>query len=284
MSIVNTKTMLLHAQKNQYAVPAFNIHNLETIQVVVQTAAEMGSPVILAGTPGTFEYAGRDYVQAIVDAATKRYNIPIALHLDHHEKLTDIWESIDLGTRSVMIDASFEPYEENIVTTKKVVAYAHRNGVTVEAELGRLGGREDDMVVDSVDARYTDPTQAADFVQKTGIDSLAIAIGTAHGMYKSEPKIDFERLKAIRLVVDIPLVLHGASGISWEDVRKTISLGICKVNIATELKMPFAATLRQTLAADAAVDDPRKYMEPSKAAMAKVVREKIEMCMSNGRY
>lgn len=284
MPLVNTKLMLLHAQKRGYAVPAFNIHNLETIQVVVEVASRMGSPVILAGTPGTFDYAGRDYVQKIVEVAAARYTIPITLHLDHHEKLEDIWNSIDLGTKSVMIDASHETYEENIRITKEVVAYAHLYGATVEAELGRLGGQEDDFIVSSEDAQYTDPQQAADFVEKTGIDSLAVAIGTAHGIYKNTPKIDFKRLEEIRAVVDIPLVLHGASGISVADVQKTIKLGVCKVNIATELKIPFASNLRKTLIADKEVNDPRKYMVQSKLAMAEVVEAKITMCMSENRY
>ncbi|MGL5043012.1 MAG: tagatose-bisphosphate aldolase subunit GatY [Culicoidibacterales bacterium] len=284
MPVVNTKAMLLHAQKHQYAVPAFNIHNLETIQVVLEVAAKLGSPVILAGTPGTFAYAGRDYLQAIVEAATKRYQIPIALHLDHHEKLADIWESIKLGTHSVMIDASHQSYEKNIEITKKVVEYAHQLGATVEAELGTLGGQEDDLIVDQKDAHYTNPQQAADFVLQTGIDSLAVAIGTAHGVYKSTPKLDFQRLAEIRKVVDIPLVLHGASGISVADVQRTIALGVCKVNIATELKIPFATTLRKTLANDLMADDPRKYMEPAKAEMARVVEAKIRMCLSAGRY
>lgn len=281
---VNTKEMLLKAQKDGYAVPAFNIHNLETLQVVVETAAELRSPVIIAGTPSTFAYGGRDYIQALVNVAATRYDIPIALHLDHHEVLDDIKESVVLGTKSVMIDASHHPYEENVAIVKEVVEYAHANGATVEAELGRLGGQEDDLVVDAADAYYTDPAVAKDFVEKTNIDSLAIAIGTAHGMYKSEPKLDIDRLAEIRKVVDIPLVLHGASGIPSDTVRTCIELGICKVNIATELKNPFSDALRQYLVAHEDANDPRKYMEPAKAAMKKVVAEKIMMCMSDNRY
>ena len=282
--LVNTKEMLQKAQVEGYAVPAFNIHNLETLQVVVETAYEMRSPVIIAGTPGTFSYGGRDYVQAMAEVAAKRYDIPIALHLDHHEAFADIKTSIDLGTKSVMIDASHHDYEENIQIVKEVVAYAHHHGVTVEAELGRLGGQEDDLVVDEKDAFYTDPEVAVDYVEKTGIDSLAVAIGTAHGMYKSEPKIDIERLKEIRKRVDIPLVLHGASGVPHDVVRECIKNGICKVNIATELKIPFSSALRNYLVEQPEADDPRKYMEPAKAAMKAVVSEKIKMCMSENRY
>jgi len=282
--LVNTKDLLLKAQKEGYAVPAFNIHNLETIQAVVETASELRSPVILAATPGTFKYAGRDYIQAIAETAAKKYSIPIALHLDHHENIEDIKESIELDTKSVMIDGSHLPFEENIQVVKQVVELAHSKGATVEAELGRLGGQEDDLVVDDDDSYYTDPQAAKEFVERTGVDSLAVAIGTAHGLYKSAPKLDFKRLREIREVVSVPLVLHGASGIPFEDVRKCIELGCCKVNIATELKIPFSNALRQYLIDHPDANDPRKYMEPAKQAMKQVVKEKIEMCMSANRY
>ncbi len=280
----NSKEILLKAQKEGYAVPAFNCHNLETIQVIVETANEMRSPVIIAGTPGTFDYAGRDYIQAIVETASQKYNIPIVLHLDHHTDIKSIKKSLELGTKSVMIDASHYNYEENIQIVKKVVEMAHKFGATVEAELGMLGGQEDDLIVDEKDSKYTNPTQAADFVKKTGIDSLAVAIGTAHGLYKEEPKLDFERLKEIREIVKIPLVLHGASGVPEEAVRKAISLGITKVNIATELKIPFSNALRTYLINHPEANDPRKYMEDAKRAMSDVVKEKILMCMSQNRY
>ncbi|RGM97203.1 tagatose bisphosphate family class II aldolase [Fusobacterium mortiferum] len=282
--MINSKELLLHAQKNGYAVPAFNCHNLETIQVIVETANELRSPVIIAGTPGTFDYAGRDYIQSIVETAAKKYNIPIVLHLDHHTKIEDIEASLKLGTKSVMIDASHHSYDENIAIVKKVVELAHKFDATVEAELGILGGQEDDLVVNEKDSKYTNPQQAVDFVKKTGIDSLAVAIGTAHGLYKEDPKLDFERLKEIRSLVTIPLVLHGASGVPEEAVKKTISLGITKVNIATELKIPFSHKLREYLVAHPEENDPRKYMKDAKKAMAEVVKEKILMCMSQNRY
>lgn len=283
-TLVNTKEMLLKAQKEGYAVPAFNVHNLETIQVIVEAAAELRSPVILAGTPGTFSYGGRDYIQAIAETAARRHDIPIALHLDHHEALEDIRESVELGTKSVMIDASHHAFEENIRIVKEVVELARASGATVEAELGRLGGQEDDLIVDEADSFYTDPAAAKEFVERTGIDSLAVAIGTAHGLYKSEPKLDFDRLAEIREVVDVPLVLHGASGISVKDVRRAIELGCCKVNIATELKIPFSSALRNYLLEHPDANDPRKYMAPGKEAMSRVVKEKIKMCMSENRY
>lgn len=279
----NSKEILLKAQKEGFAVPAFNIHNLETIKVVVETANELKSPVILAGTPGTFDYAGRDYIQAIAEVAAKKYGIPIVLHLDHHTNIDDIKESLELGTKSVMIDASHYNYEENIKIVSEVVNLSHKYNATVEAELGMLGGKEDDLVVDEKDSKYTNPKQASDFVKKTGIDSLAVAIGTAHGLYKKKPKLDFERLKEIREFVDIPLVLHGASGIPNEDVRRTISLGISKVNIATELKIPFSNELRKYLIEYPQENDPRKYMKDAKDAMAKIVKEKILLCMSQNK-
>lgn len=282
--MINSKELLLHAQKNGYAVPAFNCHNLETIQVIVETANELRSPVIIAGTPGTFDYAGRDYIQSIVETAAKKYNIPIILHLDHHTKIEDIEASLKLGTKSVMIDASHHSYDENIAIVKKVVEIAHKFDATVEAELGILGGQEDDLVVNEKDSKYTNPQQAVDFVKKTGIDSLAVAIGTAHGLYKEEPKLDFERLKEIRNLVTIPLVLHGASGVPEEAVKKAISLGITKVNIATELKIPFSSKLREYLVIHPEENDPRKYMKDAKKAMAEIVKEKILMCMSQNRY
>lgn len=283
--IVSTREMLLKAQREGYAVPAFNFHNLETIKVIVESAAELNSPVILAATPGTFNTGGRDYLEAIVEVASKKYkNIPIAIHLDHHETFESIKESIDLGTKSVMIDASHHPFEKNIELVKKVVDYAHRWDVTVEAELGRLGGQEDDLIVDEKDSFYTNPDSAVEYVERTNIDSLAVAIGTAHGLYKSEPKLDFDRLAEIRKKVSIPLVLHGASGISVEDVRKCIGLGITKVNVATELKIPFSNEVRKYLIEHPEANDPRKYMEKAKEEMKKVVISKIKMCLSDGRY
>ncbi len=183
-----------------------------------------------------------------------------------------------------MIDGSHFPFEENIKLVKEVVEYAHAHGATVEAELGRLGGQEDDLIVDEADSFYTDPSAAKEFVERTGIDSLAVAIGTAHGLYASEPRLDFNRLAEIQKVVDVPLVLHGASGISVEDVRKCIALGCCKVNIATELKIPFSSALRNYLDEHREANDPRKYMAPAKMAMSAAVAEKIKMCKSDHRY
>lgn len=245
MYLVSTRNMLNKAQHENYAVPAFNIHNLETIQVVMETAAEMASPVILAGTPSTFAYAGSDYLISICQQAAEQYRIPVALHLDHHENIPDICNKVISGVRSAMIDASHFPFEENIRLVKEVVNFCHYWDCTVEAELGRLGGQEDDLIVDAKDALFTDPDSAVQFIKATGIDSLAVAIGTAHGMYKHEPHLDFDRLHAIRQKTEIPLVLHGASGIPDTDVRHCIDLGICKVNVATELKIAFSNAIKQ---------------------------------------
>ena len=283
--ILSTKEMLLKAQREGYAVPAFNIHNLETLQVVVETAMEMRSPVIVAGTPSTIEsYAGPDYIKAMAEVAASKYDIPIAIHLDHFEDVDAIKKNIDLGFKSCMIDASKMEFEKNIETVKEVVDYAHRYDVVVEAELGKLGGREDDLVVDEKDTMYTNPEDAAEFVRRTNIDSLAVAIGTAHGLYKGEPKLDFERLVEIKEKVDIPLVLHGASDVPDDLVKKAISLGICKVNVATDLKIPFAKAVKEYLDEHNGESDPRKYMTPGKLAMKEIVKNKIEVCGSMNRY
>ena len=284
MSILSTRQMLLNAQRDGYAVPAFNIHNLETLQVVVDTAVEMRSPVIIAGTPSTIEYAGAEYINAMAEVAAHKYDIPIAIHLDHFEDVEAIKRNIDIGFKSCMIDASKLEYEKNIAKVKEVVDYAHKFDATVEAELGKLGGQEDDLIVDEKDAMYTNPNDVAEFVKRTGIDSLAVAIGTAHGLYKGEPKLDFERLKEIRSKVEVPLVLHGASDVSDELVMKAISLGICKVNVATDLKIPFSGALKEYFNEHPEANDPRKYMTPGKEAMKKIVEHKIQVCGSVNRY
>lgn len=279
----SSKEILLKASREGYAVPAFNIHNLETIQTVVEAAVEMRSPVILAATPGTMKYAGRSYIQSIVEVAARENNIPIVLHLDHHETYESIFESLKLGTKSVMIDGSHHTFEENIALSKRVVEIAHKYGATVEAELGKLVGQEDDLVVDAKDASYTDPDTVEEFVARTGIDSLAVAIGTGHGLYETKPNLDFERLAKIKSLVDVPIVLHGASGISKEDIQKCISLGCAKVNISTELKIPFSNALRDHLIANPSETDPRKYFTPAREKMKEAVIEKILICMSNGK-
>jgi tagatose 1,6-diphosphate aldolase GatY/KbaY len=281
--ITSRSTILLEAQSKGYAVPAFNIHNLETMKTVLETAQELRSPVLIAATPSTVSYMGEEFLISMMEAAKKRYDIPICFHLDHHEKINDIKALIDSGVHSVMIDASHHDFEENIRIVREVVDYASSFGVAVEAELGRLSGVEDDLEVDEKDQIYTNPSQAKEFVSRTGIDSLAVAIGTAHGLYKGEPKLDIERLSAIQREVDIPLVLHGASGLPDELVQKTIKNGICKVNIATELKIAFANGLRGYLNEHPNANDPRYYFKDAVREMKLVVADKIKMCGSMNR-
>lgn len=283
MYLVSNRAMLIKAQQEGYAVPAFNVHNLETVQVIAETAAEMRSPVIMAGTTGTYKYAGLGYLVAICEQAARKYDLPIALHLDHHEDLADIETKVKAGVRSVMIDASHFPFEQNIEKVAQAVRLCHRYDASVEAELGRLGGQEDDIIVDEKDSFFTDPDKAGEYIRRTGIDSLAVAIGSAHGMYQGEPKLDFERLALIRDKVDVPLVLHGASGIPEAMLRRSIELGICKVNVATELKIAFSDAVKAYFGAHPASNDPREYMEPGKKAMKEVVRDKIRMCGSADR-
>ena len=277
MPLVNTKKMLEDARENKYAVGAFNVHNLETLKAVAKAAYEMRSPLILQTTPGTIKHAGEDYIAAMAKVASEKYDIPIALHLDHGNSFDLVVKCIRAGYTSVMIDGSMLSYEENVELTKKVVEVAHAAGVTVEAELGSIVGVEDDMYVKEDKSAFTDPKMAADFVEKTGVDSLAIAIGTAHGMYKGEVKLDFERLKEIASLVDIPLVLHGASGVPDELVKKAIALGICKLNIATELKIPFANAIKEVFKNNPDESDPRKFLAPGEKAIEEVVKEKIKL-------
>lgn len=277
MFILSTKNILEDATKGGYAVPAFNIHNMETIHAIVEAANEMNSPLIIAATPGTVSYAGPQYLINMVKAAAKNSHVPIALHLDHHEDIDGIKEMIKLGAKSVMIDASALPYEENIAKVKEVVDFAKNYDVSVEAELGRLVGIEDDVVVEESDSQLTDPELANDFVERTGIDSLAVAIGTAHGLYAGEPKVDLERLEKIRKKVDVPLVLHGASDVPDATVRAAVERGIAKVNVSTDLKIAFATALKSYLVENPEADDPRHYTKDAQAAMKKLAKEKMEV-------
>lgn len=283
MSFAITKDLLNQARQDRYAIPAFNIHNMETIQAVCETAAELGSPVILAATPGTVKYMGEEFLLSMARAALKVYPIPISLHLDHFDDPIMLKRLIEMGYPSVMIDASHYPLADNISIVKDVVTLAGKYNVSVEAELGHLGGKEDDVDVDEKDALLTDPLEAREFVFQTGLDSLAVAIGTAHGLYKSEPELDYHRLQQINKEVDVPLVLHGASGVPEEDVIKTIALGVAKVNIATELKLAFSGGLKEYFANNPNATDPRDYMAPGKKRMKLVAADKIRMCGSMGK-
>lgn len=283
MEIISTKNLLIDAQNNRYAVPAFNIHNLETMQAVIEGAWEMKSPVIIATTPGTVNYAGLEYLVAMVKAAVDMYDIPIALHLDHCTDVDFLKSCIVSGYKSVMIDASLKSYEENIELTKEVVEFARNYNASVESELGRIGGQEDEIVIDEKDTALTNPEIALDFVNKTKVDSLAVAIGTAHGVYKFDPELDFTRLEEIRKKVDIPLVLHGASGVPDKDIEKAVAYGINKVNIATELKIPFTEAIKTYFLENPKENDPRHYLTPGKIAIKEVVMKKIEICGSKNK-
>jgi len=282
MALVNPLKMINKAREKKVAIAAFNIHNMETIQAVVEAAAEERAPVIIQTTPGTLKHAGIPYVAACVKVASELYDIPIALHLDHCPSYSTIVKCIQSGYTSVMIDGSHLSYEENVALVSKVVETAHYAGVAVEGELGRIGGTEDDMTIDEREATFTVPEEALAFVKATGIDTLAVAIGTAHGEYKWEPKLDFERLMKIRDLVDVPLVLHGASGVPDESIRKAVANGICKINIATELKIPMAHAIQEVFRTNPKENDPRNYMGAAKIAVKEVVRQKIRLCGCNG--
>lgn len=282
MALINPSNFILAAQQKGIAIASFNVHNMETIQAVIEGAAEERSPVIIQTTPGTLKHAGIPSIAANVKAEAERYDIPIALHVDHCPSFETIIQCIRYGYTSVMIDGAYLNYEDNLDLTRKVVEMAHFANVCVEAELGKIGGTEDDMTLDEREATFTVPKEAEAFVKATGIDTLAIAIGTAHGMYKGVPKLDFERLSAIRALVNLPLVLHGASGVPDNSVKEAIKRGICKINIATELKLPMARAIQECFRKNPKESDPRNYMGAAKAAVKEVVKEKIRLCGSSG--
>lgn len=274
-----SKEMIETARRGGYAVPAFNAENLEMVQAIIAAAEEMKSPVMIQTTPSTVKYLTLHEAVAMVRAEAERASVPVALHLDHCESYEGVSAALKEGYTSVMIDGSKLPYEENIEVTKKVVADAHKMGVTVEAELGTVGGKEDGH---SAAIAYTDPDEALDFFTRTGIDIFAVAIGTSHGFYKGEPKLDFDLLAKIAKMIDAPLVLHGGSGIPDEMIRKTIELGINKVNFATELRAAMTAAVREALK-DEGIIDPKKFMGPGRKAVIELCKHKIELCGSQNK-
>lgn len=278
MNLVSTKELLLDAQRKHYAVPAFNVENMETIQGVVIAAQELRHPVIIQTTPSSAAYAGLDYMAANMRAAMKESDITAALHLDHGSSLELVVRSIRAGYTSVMIDGSALSFEENIALTKKAAESARVSGVSVEAELGCIGGKEEETV--SSTAIYTDAEEAAVFVRETDVDSLAVAIGTAHGFYQGIPHIDLERLAEIRSKVTIPLVLHGTSGVPDEVVCKCIEGGICKVNYATDLRQAFTAAVRNSLVKNPEQVDPKIYLKAGRDAVAEAALHRIKLCMN----
>lgn len=275
--LVSGKDILLHAQKNNYAVGAFNINNMEIIQAIASAAGDLKAPVIIQASQGGIKYAGIEYISTLGKMAAEIVDVPVALHLDHGTDFDQVMLCLRHGFSSVMIDGSRFPLEENIAFTKRVVDIAHPLGVSVEAELGKIGGTEDNVVVDERDATFTDPDEAQRFVEETGVDSLAIAVGTAHGVYKGEPKLDFDRISAIRNIIDIPLVLHGSSGVPEEALKKAIPLGINKINIDTDLRIAFANGVREFVEKNPDNIDPRKILAPAKNAMKEKIMEKMHI-------
>ena len=281
--LVNSYEILKHAQDNKYGVGAFNVNNMEIAQAVINAAEKLNAPVILQVTQGAIKYAGIEYISSIAQLAANKASVPVALHLDHGTDFEIIMECLRNGFTSVMIDGSKFPLEENIEKTKKVVEIAHAMGVSVEGELGKIAGTEDQVHVDAKDAAYTDPQEAKRFYEETNVDALAIAVGTAHGVYKGEPKLDYDRISEIRAVVECPLVLHGSSGVPYEALTKAVSLGICKINIDTDIRMAFANSVRKFLDENPNEYDPRKILGPSREAMQAVVEEKIKVFKSDNK-
>lgn len=300
MPLVTSKELFERAYREGYAVGAFNVNNMEIIQGIVEAAKLEKSPLILQVSAGARKYANPIYLKKLVEAAVEDSGLPIVLHLDHGDDFEICKSCIDSGFTSVMIDGSRFPFEENIKVTKEVVEYAHARGVVVEAELGKLAGVEDAVKVSAKDATYTDPDEAVEFVQRTGVDSLAIAIGTSHGAYKfkGDPSLDFERLETItKKLSGFPLVLHGAStvmpefvakcnqfggvipgaqGVPEDMLKRAATLGVCKINIDTDLRLAMTASIREYLAVHPEEFDPRKYLSPARTAIKDMVQHKIK--------
>lgn len=275
MPLVTSTQMMLDAQKNHYAIGAFNVENMEMAQAVVEAAEDLGVPVMLQTTPSTVRYASVQIYAAMIGAIAQAAKVPVALHLDHGDSIELAARAIRGGYTSIMIDGSGLPFEQNIEKTAAVVAMAAPNGLPVEAELGMVGGKEDDLEQGDV---YTNPAEAAEFTQRSGITSLAVAIGTAHGFYSGTPVLDVERLREIRKVVDIPLVLHGASGLSDQQVRDCIKEGICKVNFATELRCAYTDGIKAELAQHPQTFDPKVLGKCGKAGVKNLVTDRIRVC------
>jgi fructose-bisphosphate aldolase class II len=296
---------MVPARKNRYAIPALNVQNLESLTAVAEAAVEEKSPVILAISPSVVKYAGLPYISGMAKTAAQLASVPMSIHLDHGEDFETAAKCVEAGFTSIMIDGSFLKLEENIALTKKVVDMAHPKGVSVEAELGKLAGVEE-RSVEEKDAILTDPEDAKEFVEQTGVDTLAVAIGTSHGAYKfkSEAKLDIERLKVISEKVSIPLVLHGASsvpqwliekaakygaqlgnakGIPEEEIKKAINLGIAKVNVDTDLRLAFTGSVREVLMNSPKEFDPRKILGPAKASMKEIAKSKMQLFGSSGK-
>ena len=283
MPLVSMNEFLPKAKANKFAVGQFNMNNLEFAQAITDAAIEEKSPFIFGVSEGALKYMGIEYTVAIAEAAAKKSGLPIALHLDHGSNFDIAMKCIRAGFSSVMFDGSHHPYEENIKLTKEIVKAAHAMGVSVEGELGTIGGVEDDLSVDEASAQLAKPEEAIRFYEETGVDALAIAVGTAHGMYKGEVKIHYDIIEAVVAKIPVPIVLHGGSGVPDDMIRKAIQAGAGKINVNTENQVACTAQIREVLAKDANIIDPRKYLTPARAAMKQVVQEKIRLFGSSNQ-
>ncbi|GIP36558.1 class II fructose-1,6-bisphosphate aldolase [Paenibacillus sp. J2TS4] len=275
MPLVSMNEFLPKAKANRFAVGQFNMNNLEFAQAIMQAAMELNSPFIYGVSEGALKYMGMEYTVAIAEAAAKKSGLPIALHLDHGSSFEVAMQCIRAGFSSVMFDGSHYPFEENIRLTKEVVKAAHAMGVSVEGELGTIGGVEDDISVDEADASLAKPEEAIRFYEETGVDCLAIAVGTAHGMYSGEPNIRFDIIREVTSAIPVPVVLHGGSGVPDDAIRKAVENGVGKINVNTENQVACTNAIREVLGKDAKVYDPRKYLTPARNAMVEVVKSKI---------
>lgn len=282
MALVSSKELLLEAQKGGYGVGAFNVENMEMVMAVLAAAEEKRAPVIMQTTPGTIRFAGLDYYLANVRTAAARTHIPVVMHLDHGDSFSTAMRAYRVGYTSVMIDGSKLPYEENIALTKSVTDACHPGSVPVEGELGKVGGKEDDLENED-GSPYTDPAQAAEFVERTQVDSLAVGIGTSHGVYKGTPCVNVDCLSRIRAATDVPLVMHGTSGVPDEQVRDCIRRGICKVNYATDLRIAFTRGIKSYMQEHPDAFDPKKYAAQGMEEVQAYVMQKIDMLGSTGK-
>lgn len=281
MSYVTSEKMLKDAQAGGYAVGAFNVENMEMVKAVIAAAEELKAPVMLQTTPSTVKYASLDMYAAMVKAEAEKASVPVCLHLDHGSSYDLAMKALQAGYSSVMIDGSKLEFEDNIEVSKRVADVCKAMGIPVEAELGKVGGKEDELEAEA--DTNTDPQEAKELVERTGITSLAVAIGTAHGFYVGTPVLDKERLSEIRAVVDIPLVLHGASGLTDEDVQDCVKRGICKVNFATELRVAYTNAVRELLTADEKVFDPKALGKVGMAAVTELVKGRMKVCGCDGK-
>jgi len=283
MALVPLYEVLDKADREGYAIGAFNCNNMEIVQSIITAAEAEKAPVIIQASQGAIKYAGLNYIIALVRQAAEGTSVPVVLHLDHGTDFDQVMQCIRFGFTSVMYDGSGMPLEDNISMTCKVLEIARVFGVSVEAELGRIVGTEDDISVDDAEAFLADPEEAERFVTETGVDALAVAVGTAHGLYKGEPKLDFDRLAEINRLVSCPLVLHGASGVSDESIKRAIELGVRKINIDTNIREAFAGSMRSAMEDNPAEIDPRKILGPAREAATKVIREKIRLFGSSDK-